>query len=102
MHQGPKTSTQNASIPTGVRPLKLIKFQLSISYISSLENFDIMAQQMTMFGKAATASFTAVRPSKAQRTSAVVVRAGAYDEELVQTAVSYFFPFEFLRVKCAK
>ena len=40
-----------------------------------------MAQQMTMFGKAATASFTAVRPSKAQRTSAVVVRAGAYDEE---------------------
>lgn len=41
---------------------------------------------MTMFGKAATASFTAVRPSKTQRTSAVVVRAGAYDEELVQTA----------------
>ena len=48
-----------------------------------------MAQQMTMF-KTASASFTAVRPSKAQRTSAVVVRAGAYDEELVQTAVSLF------------
>lgn len=46
-----------------------------------------MAQQMTMFSKAATANFTAVRPSKAQRNSAVVVRAGAYDEELVQTAV---------------
>lgn len=49
-----------------------------------------MAQQMTMFSKAATANFTAVRPSKAQRNSAVVVRAGAYDEELVQTAVRTF------------
>lgn len=45
-----------------------------------------MSQQMTMFSKAATGSFTAVRPSKAQRNT-VVVRAGAYDEELVQTAV---------------
>lgn len=49
-----------------------------------------MAQQMTMFSKAATSTFTAVRPSKAQRTT-VVVRAGAYDEELVQTAVRYYF-----------
>jgi len=60
-----------------------------------------MAQQMTMFGKAATASFTAVRPSKTQRTSAVVVRAGAYDEELVQTAVSSLSLSDFLHVKCA-
>ena len=45
---------------------------------------------MTMFSKAATANFTAVRPSKAQRNSAVVVRAGAYDEELIQTAVRTF------------
>jgi fructose-bisphosphate aldolase class I len=44
-----------------------------------------MAQQMTMFSKAASSSFTSVRPSKAQRNT-VAVRAGAYDEELVQTA----------------
>ena len=46
---------------------------------------------MTMFSKAATGSFTAVRPSKAQRNT-VVVRAGAYDEELVQTAVRGTLP----------
>ncbi len=42
-----------------------------------------------MFSKAASSSFTSVRPSKAQRNT-VVVRAGAYDEELVQTAVRLF------------
>jgi len=47
-----------------------------------------MAQQMTMFGKAATTSFTATRTTKAQRSGAVAVRAGPYDAELVQTAVS--------------
>ncbi len=49
-----------------------------------------MALQMTMFSKAASSSFTSVRPSKAQRNT-VAVRAGAYDEELVQTAVRALF-----------
>ena len=46
-----------------------------------------MAQQMTMFAKTATATFVA-RPTQAQRRSAVAVRAGPYDAELVETAVS--------------
>ena len=48
-----------------------------------------MAQQMTMFSKATSSSFTSVRSPKAQRNT-VAVRAGAYDEELVQTAVRLF------------
>ena len=47
-----------------------------------------MAQSMTMFSKAATASFTSARTTKAQRRGAVAVRAGPYDAELVETAVS--------------
>ena len=47
-----------------------------------------MAQQMTMFTKSATASFVAARPTPAQRRSAVAVRAGPYDAELIATAVS--------------
>lgn len=38
----------------------------------------------------ATAAFSTVRPAKAQRSRVVAVRAGPYDEELVQTAVSLF------------
>jgi len=45
-----------------------------------------MAQAMTMFSKAATASFTQAKTTKAQRRGAVAVRAGPYDAELVQTA----------------
>ena len=43
---------------------------------------------MTMFSKAATASFTTATTTKAQRRGAVAVRAGPYDAELIQTAVS--------------
>lgn len=46
-----------------------------------------MAQQMTMFSKTATATFVA-RPAQVQRRSAVAVRAGPYDAELLVTAVS--------------
>lgn len=46
-------------------------------------------QTATMFGKVANAGFAVqARPTKAQRRSAVSVRAGAYDAELIQTAVS--------------
>lgn len=41
-----------------------------------------------MFSKTATANFVAARPTQAQRRSAVAVRAGPYDAELIQTAVS--------------
>lgn len=60
------------------------------NFSSALITVDLktMAQQMTMFGKAATSSLTVSRPSKVQRRSAVAVRAGPYDAELVQTAVS--------------
>jgi hypothetical protein len=44
---------------------------------------------MTMFSKAATASFTTASTTKAQRRGAVAVRAGPYDAELIQTAVSF-------------
>ena len=43
---------------------------------------------MTMFSKAATASFTIASTTKAQRRGAVAVRAGPYDAELIETAVS--------------
>jgi hypothetical protein len=43
---------------------------------------------MTMFSKAATASFTTFSTTKAQRRGAVAVRAGAFDAELIETAVS--------------
>jgi len=43
---------------------------------------------MTMFSKAATASFTTASTTKAQRRGAVAVRAGAFDAELIATAVS--------------
>jgi hypothetical protein len=46
-------------------------------------------QSATMFSKAATAGFAIqARPTKAQRRGAVAVRAGPYDAELVETAVS--------------
>ncbi len=46
-----------------------------------------MAQ--AMFTKSATAAFTKAAPTtKAQRRGAVAVRAGPYDAELIQTAVS--------------
>ncbi|KAG7669094.1 hypothetical protein Ndes2526B_g00821 [Nannochloris sp. 'desiccata'] len=41
---------------------------------------------MTMFSKAATASFTTASTTKAQRRGAVAVRAGAFDAELIATA----------------
>lgn len=46
-------------------------------------------QSATMFSKAATSGFAIqARPTKAQRRGAVAVRAGPYDAELVETAVS--------------
>lgn len=45
-----------------------------------------MAQQMTMF-KSVNASFTSARPSARAERRAMMVRAGAYDAELVETAV---------------
>jgi hypothetical protein len=47
-----------------------------------------MAQVMNMSAKLAVSQFVQAKSTKTSRRATVVVRAGAYDEELVQTAVS--------------
>ena len=51
-------------------------------------NVDAMAQQMTMF-KGVNATFTSARPNARAQRRAMTVRAGPYDAELMETAVSY-------------
>lgn len=47
-----------------------------------------MASAQLSSKMAATQAFSTVRPAQANRSRVVAVRAGPYDEELVQTAVS--------------